>query len=113
MSDKPEIPVSMSFEELEKLAKSRGKKSSTKKKSRATPTEADKDTTLTSQPEIVPSQIYKVLHYYTRPNDTFSAVKREASDEVSYHNINVRVCTHAHEYGASCTDQCQIIQRKE
>lgn len=108
-----DIPISL--DDLEKMAKTHktstsnkkgltGKKKAPKRK----PDAADKDTSKTTELTFPPEHVYQVHHYYVRPSDTFSAVKREASAEAELHNVNVRFIVHDHAYGSECGN-CTVV----
>jgi hypothetical protein len=77
-----------------------------KKRGKQKPAVADKDTSVIKQD--VP--VYKVIHFYTRPTDTFSAVKREAIADAELHSNSVRIVIHDHDYGNPCgNSSCGLI----
>jgi hypothetical protein len=106
-----EIPVFKSVDEMMKFAaKAKGGKvnpqSPNKKTSRKRkPAEADASKKLLQETPQAP--VYKTLHFYVRPGDSWEQVLKDCREEVSYAGPGTLIFAHNHLHGAPCTDACR------
>lgn len=108
-----EIPKFQSYEEMQKFldkaitGKSKGDPVKRTKRSRKQkPVQSDPAKNLVEQTSN-PESIFKTIHFYIRPGDTFDQVLKDGREEVKYSNNNVLVYCHEHNFDQPCLSSCR------
>ena len=106
-----EIPNFASFDDAIKFyEKTKGattKSTTGKKRASRTrkPAEKDSSKTLQETPNAVP--VYKTIHFYLRPGDSWDQLLKDGREEVNYAGPGTLVFCHEHFHDAECNPSCR------
>jgi hypothetical protein len=109
------IPEFKSYEDMKKFidkanagkateSKPTGKKRSSRKRK---PAETDQSKNLIETKPNVP--IFKTIHFYLRPGDSWDQVLKDGREETNYAGPGTIVCCHQHLHGEQCKDSCRSM----
>lgn len=109
-----EMPVFKSIEEAMEFAakiptgaKSKSPTGSSKPKRtrKSKPAEKDVSTKLEHETPSVP--VYKTIHFYMRPGDSWDQLLKDGREETNYAGAGTLVFVHQHLHSAECNDSCR------
>jgi hypothetical protein len=109
-----EIPTFKNVDEMMKFAaKSKGGKVTSsnsqsqkpKRTRKRKPAEKDVSSKLAKSTHDVP--IYKTIHFYIRPGDSWEQILKDGREEVGYAGSGTLVFVHNHLHNTECNDSCR------
>ena len=103
-----DIDAAMKF--YQKMTEGKEPKSSTGKKrtpKKRKPAEKDSSTKLIEEKPKVP--IYKTIHFYLRPGDSWPELLKDGRQEMDMSGPGTVVCCHQHTHGTECVSTCRSM----